>query len=88
MEVEKDARECYVEAIDYINPEQLVKILVIDGCFLIELFRKKANLVPREEDDPIFTMSCSISALHGLLFSLIITYDNAVISVFIKTVRF
>jgi len=34
MEVEKEARECYAEAIDY-SPEELVKILVIDGCFLI-----------------------------------------------------
>ncbi|XP_062152643.1 UPF0481 protein At3g47200-like [Alnus glutinosa] len=66
-EVEKDARECYAEAIDY-NPEEFVKILVIDGCFLIELFRKKAYLVAREEDDPIFTQSCMIQFLnHDLI---------------------
>jgi hypothetical protein len=37
IEVEKEVRECYVEVIDY-SPEELVKILVIDGCFIIELF--------------------------------------------------
>jgi hypothetical protein len=67
MEVEKAARECYAEAIDY-SPEQLVKILVIDGCFLIELFRKDSHVVPREEDDPIFTKSCMIQFLfHDLI---------------------
>jgi hypothetical protein len=67
MEVEKDARECYAEAIKY-NPEEFVKILVIDGCFLIEVFRKKAYLVPREEDDPIFTKSCMMQFLnHDLI---------------------
>jgi hypothetical protein len=65
--VEKNARECYAEAIIY-NPEDFVKILVIDGCFLVELFRKKSNLVPREEDDPIFTKSCMIQFLsHDLI---------------------
>ncbi|XP_062152883.1 UPF0481 protein At3g47200-like [Alnus glutinosa] len=56
MEVEKDARECYADAIDY-SPEELVKILVIDGCFLIELFLKKTYLSLREEHDPIFSKS-------------------------------
>jgi hypothetical protein len=63
MEVEKDACEYYAEAINY-NLEEFVKILVIDGCFLIELFRKKANLVLREEDDHIFTASCMIQFLY------------------------
>jgi hypothetical protein len=67
MEVEKEARECYAEAIDY-SPEQLVKIFVVDGCFLIELFRKNAYLELREKDDPIFFISCMLQFLsHDLI---------------------
>ncbi|XP_059451130.1 UPF0481 protein At3g47200-like, partial [Corylus avellana] len=62
MEVEKEARECYAEAVNY-NPEELVKILVIDGCFIIELFRKKTCQELIEEDDPIFTESCMLQFL-------------------------
>ncbi|XP_062151591.1 UPF0481 protein At3g47200-like [Alnus glutinosa] len=63
MKMEKEARECYAEAIDY-DPQQLVKILVVDGCFLIELFRKNVYKKLREEDDPIFTKSCMIQFLY------------------------
>jgi hypothetical protein len=67
MEVEKEARECYAEAIDY-SPEELVRILVIDGCFLIELFSRNANMEFTEEDDPIFTKSCMRQFLcHDLI---------------------
>ncbi|XP_059451415.1 UPF0481 protein At3g47200-like [Corylus avellana] len=63
MEVEKDARECYAEAIDY-NLEQLVKILVIDGYFIIELFCKKIYWRLTEERDPIFSRSCMLQFLY------------------------
>jgi hypothetical protein len=70
-DMEKDARECYGEAIfDYetLNAEEFVKILVIDGCFLIELFRKDSYQTLREEDDPIFTQSCMMQFLnHDLI---------------------
>jgi hypothetical protein len=39
MEVEKEASEYYADAIHY-NRNELVKILVIDGCFIIEYLRK------------------------------------------------
>ena len=56
-EVQTEARECYSKPIGY-SPDEFVKILVIDSCFIIELFRKEANQVPREDNDPIFSMSC------------------------------
>jgi len=67
MRMEKQARECYAEAIDY-SPEKLVKILVIDGCFIIELFLREAYRELREEDDPVFARSYMIQFLsHDLI---------------------
>ena len=64
-EVEKEARECYVEAIDqYCSPEEFLKILVIDSCFIIELFCRNNFPKLREENDPIFSMSIMVEVLH------------------------
>ncbi|KAG5254409.1 UPF0481 protein [Salix suchowensis] len=62
-EIEKEARSCYAEPI-HVGVEDFVRLLVIDGCFLIELFRKDSYIVPREDDDPIFNMSCMMEYLH------------------------
>ena len=62
-EVEREARECYSNPISY-SSDEFVKMLVIDGCFIIELFRKYASVVLREDNDPIFTMSCLQQFLH------------------------
>ncbi|KAJ6754439.1 PROTEIN putative (DUF247)-RELATED-RELATED [Salix purpurea] len=65
--IEKEARSCYAEPID-VGVEDFVKLLVIDGCFLIELFRKDNDYSLREEDDPIFNMSCMMQCLdHDLI---------------------
>ncbi|XP_004301824.1 PREDICTED: UPF0481 protein At3g47200-like [Fragaria vesca subsp. vesca] len=72
-EFEKRARECYAEPLD-LNHDEFIEMMVIDGCFLIELFRKhfywsyrkviKKDLVPAEElnidKDPIFNMDCML----------------------------
>ncbi|KAB1212499.1 hypothetical protein CJ030_MR5G001033 [Morella rubra] len=55
-DLEIEARDYYAEPIRY-TPEEFVKMLVIDGCFIIELFRKDAYEELREKDDPIFSMS-------------------------------
>ncbi|XP_059451412.1 UPF0481 protein At3g47200-like [Corylus avellana] len=62
-EVEKEAREYYAEPINY-SPEKLVEILVIDGCFLIELFCKRTYRDLRKEDDPIFSRPCMFHFLY------------------------
>ncbi|KAL0014533.1 hypothetical protein SO802_001602 [Lithocarpus litseifolius] len=46
--------ECYAEPIGY-SPNEFVRILVIEGCFIIELFRKIAYKELREKNDLIFT---------------------------------
>ncbi|KAF9666263.1 hypothetical protein SADUNF_Sadunf16G0211400 [Salix dunnii] len=62
-EVEKEARSCYAAPID-VDVEDFVRLLVIDGCFLIELFRKDRDIDLREIDDPIFNMNCMLQYLY------------------------
>jgi hypothetical protein len=64
--VEEEARACYAEPISY-SSDEFVKNLVIDGCFLIELFRKFDCEKPVQKDDPVTTMACISSFLsHDL----------------------
>ncbi|XP_011003946.1 PREDICTED: UPF0481 protein At3g47200-like [Populus euphratica] len=62
--IEKEARSCYAGPIDDVGAEDFVRMLVIDGCFLIELFRKEQDNHLREDDDPIFNMSCMLQYLY------------------------
>lgn len=65
--VEREARECYAGPIGY-SSDEFVKILVIDGCFIIELFRKMVDEKLREVDDQVFTMACMRPfLLHDLI---------------------
>ncbi|XWS30487.1 hypothetical protein CRYUN_Cryun24cG0121800 [Craigia yunnanensis] len=72
--VEGKARNCYAGNIDQdvAVAGNFVEMLVVDGCFIIELFRKDSNVpkkedggvVQKEDDDPIFSMSCMLQFLH------------------------
>ena len=65
--VEREARECYAGPIVY-SPDEFVKMLVIDGCFIIELFRKGDFRKFREDNDPILSKSCMREVLaHDFL---------------------
>ncbi|KAG6793364.1 hypothetical protein POTOM_002572 [Populus tomentosa] len=67
--IEKEARSCYAGPI-HVGVEDFVEILVTDGCFLIELFRKDKDNNLREDDDPIFNMSCMLQYLnHDLILA-------------------
>ncbi|KAL3532057.1 hypothetical protein ACH5RR_005578 [Cinchona calisaya] len=50
------ARECYSEGIKF-NTDEFIEMLVLDGCFIIELFRKLGGVVQFEHDDPLISMS-------------------------------
>ena len=38
--------------------------LSLDGCFIIEIFYKDDNEMLRDDDDPIFNMSCMLQYLY------------------------
>ncbi|KAK7244955.1 hypothetical protein RIF29_39784 [Crotalaria pallida] len=54
--LEIETRECYSETIP-LDTHDLIEMLVLDGCFIVELFRKVAQLVPFELDDPLVNMA-------------------------------
>ncbi|KAK1435099.1 hypothetical protein QVD17_00859 [Tagetes erecta] len=56
VSMENEIRECYSESIDRYSSNEVAKMMVLDGVFLIELFRKVGNLVDIQQDDPIFKM--------------------------------
>ena len=67
-EVQTEVRECYSEPFGYDRADEFVKILVIDGCFIIELFRKWYYGESGQKDDPIFTISSvRVSLYHDLM---------------------
>lgn len=53
---EDEIRQSYSESTDRFSTNDLAKMMVLDGFFLIELFRKVGKLVPTHSDDPIFRM--------------------------------
>ncbi|KAL9227944.1 hypothetical protein vseg_003575 [Gypsophila vaccaria] len=59
---EPEVRECYSETID-LGTQALLEMMVVDGCFILELFRKVAKIVPFHGDDPIASMSWIFPAL-------------------------
>lgn len=80
-EFEKRARERYAEPLD-LDQHDFIKMMILDGCFLLELFWKHFNwsykhvmqkdLVPVEvlnvDNDPIINMDCMLQYIfHDLL---------------------
>jgi hypothetical protein len=54
--LEKDARECYSETI-HLGTDEFLEMMVLDGCFILELFRKVDNTNLFDPEDPLVTMS-------------------------------
>ncbi|KAF5464927.1 hypothetical protein F2P56_014964 [Juglans regia] len=56
--LEDRARKCYADA-ECISQkkDEFVGMMLLDGCFIIELFRKLEDKTLRDEHDPIFQMS-------------------------------
>lgn len=54
--MEDRARECYSEVIN-LNSDEFVEMLVLDGCFIVELFRIVCGVVKTDPNDPIFALS-------------------------------
>ncbi|GKV41400.1 hypothetical protein SLEP1_g48942 [Rubroshorea leprosula] len=60
---EAKARECYAEEI-CLSKRAFIEMLVLDGCFIVELFKKDAGVVQKGENDPIFSISCMLQFLY------------------------
>ncbi|GMN66422.1 hypothetical protein TIFTF001_035478 [Ficus carica] len=63
--IEEEARACYAEPVD-MCVDEFVKVLVLDGCFIVELFRKNAyeDLRGDNDNDPVFSTSCVLQFLY------------------------
>ncbi|XP_039171725.1 uncharacterized protein LOC104452055 [Eucalyptus grandis] len=67
-------RACYSESLEYLrdgsyNNDDFVEMMVIDGCFVVELLRlyydlfHTKSIVEAIEDDPIFTKPVILTSL-------------------------
>lgn len=54
--LETRIRDCYSEFIDF-NSFDLIKMMVLDGLFIIELISRVGKVAPSDRDDPIFNMA-------------------------------
>nr|DAD48642.1 TPA_asm: hypothetical protein HUJ06_018579 [Nelumbo nucifera] len=54
--LEEKARKCYSETIN-LDSDEFVEMMVLDGCFAIELFRIVGKSVKASPNDPLFAMS-------------------------------
>ena len=61
--LEARARGCYAESINC-NSDKFVEMMLLDGCFIIELFLKNKNKQLRGEGDPIFSRTMVLTDLH------------------------
>lgn len=52
---EESIRECYSEAID-LNSNEFVEMMVLDGCFIVEILCIVGKIVQHDPKDPIFNM--------------------------------
>ena len=55
---------CYAEPIPYRAARRLAEILLVDGCFMLELFIRYSKVDLRVQDDPLFYSSWIILALQ------------------------
>ncbi|KAK9928028.1 hypothetical protein M0R45_025185 [Rubus argutus] len=68
--LEEKARQCYNVPVKF-SRDEFVKILLVDGCFLIELFRKYGGQdSPASPDDPVMSRGCMLEVVDRDLFLL------------------
>ncbi|KAK9289327.1 hypothetical protein L1049_007482 [Liquidambar formosana] len=67
--LEAKARECYSETV-VLDTDEFIEMLVLDGCFVLELFRKVKNPDIIELDDPLFSMLWLLSFFQRDLIKL------------------
>ncbi|KAL3738672.1 hypothetical protein ACJRO7_020105 [Eucalyptus globulus] len=60
--MEEEIRQSYSETLKFSSPD-LIEMMVLDGCFIIELFRKVARIDRADQHDPLFTMAWILPSL-------------------------
>ncbi|KAL7177195.1 hypothetical protein ACSBR2_030516 [Camellia fascicularis] len=60
---EQEARRCYAEPIS-LSANEMIEMMVLDGCFIIELMRKFEMAFLRDKNDSIFQMDWIVSSLQ------------------------
>ncbi|CAA2998045.1 Hypothetical predicted protein [Olea europaea subsp. europaea] len=61
------ARKCYDEDI-HLDDDEFVKMLILDGCFIVEFLLKYQHIVCMDRDDPIFRYGHILNQLfHDLM---------------------
>jgi hypothetical protein len=53
--IEQECRACYAEEI-LVPEKDFIEMLVVDGCFILEFFRKGSGQVQPDIEDPVFYM--------------------------------
>ncbi|GFY81627.1 transmembrane protein, putative [Actinidia rufa] len=61
--LEQEARRCYAEPIN-LTSNEMVEMMLLDGCFIIELMRKFKKASLREKNDPIYEMDWTVNSLQ------------------------
>jgi hypothetical protein len=64
LRFDKHIRACYAEPIDKYKENDLVKMLLVDGCFILELFLRFSMADLRLQDDPVFNTSWMVLTLR------------------------
>ncbi|KAF7849579.1 hypothetical protein BT93_L0613 [Corymbia citriodora subsp. variegata] len=64
---EKIIRQCYSESIDNFNGSDLVKMMVLDGCFIIEFFRELSKLIPYLDSPLIYNTYVKAFVMQDIL---------------------
>ncbi|XP_047952549.1 UPF0481 protein At3g47200-like [Salvia hispanica] len=62
--LEAEARRCYADLPETLTPAEFIQMLVLDGCFIVQLVRKFKSVMLREKNDPIFQMNWMINSLQ------------------------
>ncbi|XP_047979531.1 UPF0481 protein At3g47200-like [Salvia hispanica] len=62
--VEAEARRCYADLPETLTQTEFLQMLVLDGCFIVQLVRKFETVMQGERNDPIFQMNWIINSLQ------------------------
>ncbi|KAJ7955227.1 hypothetical protein O6P43_021854 [Quillaja saponaria] len=66
-ELEQRARKCYAKEFDQLTADQFVEMMLVDGCFIIELLCKYVVKGLRCRNDPIFTTPGMLLSIRNML---------------------